>query len=738
MKIREQRYSRNEVLLFSFYAGFAPAIFQVIIIRELLNIFRGNELIVSIIFFSWFLGLFLGAKINRKKAGSISLSLPYLLAAFPLLLLSSVIMTGLIPFILPRMPGTYYSLPAEFLLAGVFTFPVSYLAGYLYPAFVFLTSTAGDKASGGRIYFIESAGSFAGGLVFSFFLINFMNPMETGAVLLFFPFLYIALKSGKRALLLLILLPAVIFLWSPYLEKNINRLSWSKTGAGALIESWKSRYQTIFVESQQDEIINIYGNRLYYYSLPDAGDMRQVFHLVQSLRTKKNEKILLLGGSPGSLPLNLLKTGVREISCVELDPDLWRISEKYRERFYPGLSKTRGFRIHYEDARAFLSNHSEKFDIILCFPPHPENTMLNRLFTAEFYSLCRSRLNNGGFMLTSLKGFANIMNSDLKSYISSILKAYLRSFPYTMNTTGDTVYLIGFADKESLPPSPEALIARYSERFKTMDYGKLDEGLIRNYSPDELKMMFEKSQLDYFQKNIRSGINNAHENLDLNPRAYWNYNMLLAEEEAGVVYRLLKVHYLLPLLAAAIMIPVFFRMWKTHGRKKFSAAVSIFAVGFTSISYMLLMLMLYQTFFGIMFYRISLINALFMLGLASGSYFANRFRLSSSPMFAFLAIGFIFVFLFLESRIETLFWFLILFLSIIFGGLFASLYAYLGPDDHQDAASFLYSTDNLGAMIGSILTALFLIPHFGIVTSIVINIAMIVAAMTYLRISARS
>ncbi|MCU0846494.1 MAG: hypothetical protein MUD12_01240 [Spirochaetes bacterium] len=726
------------MLLFSFYAGFASAISQVIIIRELLNVFRGNELIVSIIFFSWFLGLFLGAKINRGKTGCRSASLPFLLAVFPLLFLSSVILTGLIPFIFPRMPGTYYSLSAEFLLAGVFTFPVSYLAGYLYPALVFLISPADDIASGGRIYFVESAGSFAGGLAFSFLIINFMNPLETGAVLLFCPFLYIALKSGKRALLLLILPPVILFLWSPYLEKNINSLSWNKTGAGTLIESWRSRYQTIFVESQQNEIINIYGNRLYYYSLPDAGDMRQVFHLIQSLRTKKDEKILLLGGSPGSLPLNLLKTGVREISCVELDPDLWRISEKYRGRFYPVLSKSSGFRIHYEDARAFLSNNGEKFDIILCFPPHPENTMLNRLFTAEFYSLCKSRLNDGGFMLTSLKGFANIMNADLKNYISSILKAYKRSFPYTMNTTGDTVYLIGSADRESLPPSPEVLIERYAKRFKTLDFRNLDEGLILNYTPDELKMMFEKSQLDYFQKNITAGIHMAQENLDLNPRAYWNYNMLLMEEEGGIVYRLLRLYYLLPLLAAAIVIPVFFRIWNTYGRKKFSVAVSIFTVGFTSISFMLLMLMLYQTFFGIMFYRISLINALFMFGLASGSYSANRFRLSSVPMFAFLVLGLLSVFLFLESRAETIFWFLILFLSTVFGGLFASLYACLDPEDHQDAASFLYSTDNLGAMIGSILTALFLIPHFGIGPSIGINIALIVSAMIYFRISAHS
>jgi len=48
------------------FLGFTSAITQILLIRELLTIFRGNEFIIGIIFSSWFTGIFMGARFNKS------------------------------------------------------------------------------------------------------------------------------------------------------------------------------------------------------------------------------------------------------------------------------------------------------------------------------------------------------------------------------------------------------------------------------------------------------------------------------------------------------------------------------------------------------------------------------------------------------------------------------------------------------------------------------------------------
>ena len=51
------------------FAGFASAVIQVVMIREMLSLFRGNEFIIGIIFSAWFLGIFLGARSSSSSEG---------------------------------------------------------------------------------------------------------------------------------------------------------------------------------------------------------------------------------------------------------------------------------------------------------------------------------------------------------------------------------------------------------------------------------------------------------------------------------------------------------------------------------------------------------------------------------------------------------------------------------------------------------------------------------------------
>jgi hypothetical protein len=77
--------TRKYVLVSTLYFGFASAIVQVLFIRELLSVFRGNEFIIGMIFSGWFIGIFLGARINPAAGADVLRGrISFSLIAFPL------------------------------------------------------------------------------------------------------------------------------------------------------------------------------------------------------------------------------------------------------------------------------------------------------------------------------------------------------------------------------------------------------------------------------------------------------------------------------------------------------------------------------------------------------------------------------------------------------------------------------------------------------------------------------
>lgn len=720
----ERRLKRTDLLLITFYMGFSSAIAQVLLIRELLTIFRGNEFIIGIIFAAWFLGIFIGARFNPLAAErALEKRVRICLICFPLIVVTSIYLAHSVSLLIPRTVGTFYSFGTELLLSLFFTIPVSFLVGFFFPPAVTLTSEEDGNRSGGNIYFIESFGSFSGGVIFSFILVDYLNPLEIILILLFLALLILVKSIQKRIFAITLLLPVILFSYSQDIEKQLFKLVWDRSHTGKLITYQRTRYQTVFVEST-DELINVYGDGIFFYSLPDRYESRAVFHLIESLRVKKHRRVLVLGTGPGSIPYNLQKTDM-EIYYFETDPDLWRIVNPHRKSIYRITEESPKLRVVMQDLRLFLRESSEKFDIIICFPPQPENIMLNRFYTREFYSLCKRHLRSNGIFISSIHGFSNYMSEDLKRFIASIYQGFTREFPYILKTSGETIFLIGAADKGTLPEAFEQLIERYRKRYPALQKLGLEREIIENFSPDELRTLFEKTQLDYFDRIINPLLSETDENLDLKPRGYWNHIILAALQEKSILYNLLKGFVFFPLLSVLLSGIAFIDIRRRHGRDQFINGMIIYAIGFISISTMILMIILYQNFNGIVYYRISLINALFMLGLTAGSYTYNRKRnISLTSIFLLLALTLGGIYLYTWIRMELLFWMAIVIFSFLCGTVFPTLFTSVEGDRFHSTASVLDAMDHLGSIIGSLITVLLLLPLIGIHGTIILNAAL--------------
>lgn len=96
-------------------------------------------------------------------------------------------------------------------------------------------------------------------------------------------------------------------------------------------------------------------------------------------------KVLLVGGGFQGAIDEILKHDVGEIYYLELDPKLIEVSQNYL------LSQTRKnlqnpkVKIIPIDARYFLRETENKFDLIISNLPDPSTALLNRFYSQEFF-----------------------------------------------------------------------------------------------------------------------------------------------------------------------------------------------------------------------------------------------------------------------------------------------------------------------------------------------------------------
>jgi spermidine synthase len=717
---------RRGIVVIAFHMGLAAAIVQVVLIRELLSLCRGNELIIGMIFSSWFLGIYLGARLNPFAEAKV-LERRVLISLLALPVLMAVLAYGAhaVQIILPRTMGTFYPFSAELALALMFTLPAGFIVGFFFPPLVSLMSVHLKERSGGTVFYIEALGSFAGGMAFSFVLVELANPLGIASGLLCIS-LIITFAIKNKKLIPIALVPIMCAVFSGMIEKQIFTCVWNRTHTGKLVHIQRTKYQTVAVESSK-ETVSMYGNGILMYTLPDQYESRGLFHLVNALRQDRST-VLLMGSGPGSLLHNLLNTGIDRLCYFEPDPGLWDAVSPYRTMLYHEKNDAK-LEVFRDDLRHYLSKSSERFDMIISIPPAPENIMLNRFYTGEFYALCKNHLSERGVFITSLHGFSDYMSESRRNFIASIYASFAAEFPDHMKTSGETIYLIGAAGRVNLPDDYEALIKRYAGEAPWRS-GQFEKELVQNYSPDEMRMFFEKTQIRYFDGVMAPLVGKAGENRDLKPGAYWKHIVLSAFREQPFLYKLLQAYWFLP---AAVLIFFALALWdirRNNGPRPMAAGLVMYCVGFISISTMLVMIVLYQNFHGFVYYRISLINALFMLGLTLGSFFASRGiinRLSLILIGIASSTGFIMAWT--GQGTEIVYWLLLIFFSFLCGAVFPALFMKAGGRRYMETASVLDAMDHFGAIAGSLLTVMVLLPFVGIQGTLIINMVLVLPAL---------
>jgi len=141
------------------------------------------------------------------------------------------------------------------------------------------------------------------------------------------------------------------------------------------------------------------------------------------------ETVFIAGGGEGATLREVLSHNtIKRAVMVDIDEEVIAICRKYLPNHSQGSFEDERTRLHHVDARDYLANSGETFDIIIVDLPDPiEEGPAYLLYTQEFYQLVRDRLTANGIICvqagsaawTELLNFTAV-NNTLKSVFPTV------------------------------------------------------------------------------------------------------------------------------------------------------------------------------------------------------------------------------------------------------------------------------------------------------------------------------
>ena len=722
---------------------------QIILLRELLVSFFGNELTLGIILANWLIleaaGSFLIGKTVEKTERKIETYVLFQLIfslAFPFAIYLSRIFKNLLLVTPGEGLGFIPILYSSFLIL----LPVSLAHGALftYGCKIYAQNVREDASSIGKVYVLETIGSIIGGLGLTFLLIQYLNSFAIAFL--------ISLMNASVSL-------GLLWPTSRSSRHPVQICLWVLSGLLSLVFAYSLLPQTsnamhrFSVQSQWKELHvihnenSIYGNititkRGEQYTfftdgvpsittpVPDIASIEDMVHFPM-LFHEKPESVLVLSGGAGGMIHEILKYPVIRVAYVELDPLLLELIQKFSTPLTESELSDKRVRVHYTDGRFFIKRTQDRFDIILIGLSSPQELQTNRLFSFEFFSIAKKRMNAGGILVLTLPGSLTYISPELRDLNGCILDTLKTVYSYVRIIPGDTNLYLASDSKQMEKVNTRELIQRFEER-------KIKTSLItRSY----MEYRLHKRWLNWFLKSMEW--KTVTINSDFQPLAvffslsYWN--ALFSPYLTGLFkwFGGLSLRLTMALTALFSLAFVIFFINRPQ-RSRDSIPYAIFTSGFADLMLHLAIIFTFQTLYGYLYYQIGLLITIFMAGIALGSLFItqqlerikNGLRLFLATEVFILLFSFLLPFILIlpshhleKPTVYVLLYGTFLAMSFLCGVLVGLQFPlatkiYLGTSSKTgkfgQTAGLLYGADLLGGFFGGLLGGVLFLPILGL------------------------
>ena len=124
--------------------------------------------------------------------------------------------------------------------------------------------------------------------------------------------------------------------------------------------------------------------------------MKLYVYLPLAIKADTRDALLISFGVGATAKALTDSRGLQNIDIVDISEDILEMSTIV----YPGNDnplRDERVRVHVEDGRFFLNTTSNRYDLITSEPPPPENAGVVNLYSQEYFTLIRKRLNPRGY-----------------------------------------------------------------------------------------------------------------------------------------------------------------------------------------------------------------------------------------------------------------------------------------------------------------------------------------------------
>ncbi|MDD5116175.1 MAG: fused MFS/spermidine synthase [Candidatus Omnitrophica bacterium] len=633
-------------ILFSiFLIGFTAMSLQIVILREMLVVFYGNEISIGFILGSWlFWGAagswFLGRFSDKVKSRLFLLSLCQLASAFlPVL---SILAIRSIKTYLGLAPGELIGFIPMALSSFFVLAPICALLGFMFSlgCKIYISNPADRARDIGLAYGWESAGAMLGGALTSIIFVRCLNPLIicvlVGLMNVAVSFLLL-FKRDKRAVFPLLVFIAAVFLWLSGTWKSLDEHALERQWEGyRILGAENSVYGNVMV-TRKGRQYSFFDNGLHLYSLPDEQGAEEAVHFAL-LQQANPQEVLLIGGGVGGLAGEILRYPVKSLDYLELDPLIIKMAARYLpDEEYSSLRDIR-VSIYNLDGRFFLKSTRKKYDCVITHLGDPYTAQINRYYTVEFFKEVKSVLNKNGIFSFYLSASENYISPESGEYLRSVYLGLKKAFEEVLVVPGDNVYFLA-SDKPGVISLDYCLLEKKSR----------EKGLDLKYVREYYLFSRLSPQLIAYTEGVLTRKTGTRLNYDFWPSTYY-YNMIFWAARLGdtgfkdilkgVDYR--RMIYALWAACLLIVIFGFFQLHKGADPYKNVSLMALMSTGFSVMAIQVIVLLAFQIIYGYIFYKVGFLLTVFMAGLAGGSFWAFRaLERSDRPLDILLSVIFL-------------------------------------------------------------------------------------------------
>lgn len=699
-----------------FILGFTSLVAQIVMTRELIVSFYGNEFFIGWFLFGWLFWVGVGSLIIKflKEPRGLPLLLVCHLSVsllLPLTIFCARLSRSLAANAVGQIPDLVPALMVSFLVMS----PLCLIFGMQFTA-------ASAYGRGRNAYFYEALGFVLGGLVFSYVLV-LLNEFQTSAILIFLNFavvlilLFFEKVAGKRYFFMAAMAAACVGLMCFLFSEQLNmRTAALRFPNAQLVETKNSIYGNLAV-TRTGHQLNFYESGLGIGTDKDESFNEYLVHFPM-LSNENPQKVLLIGSGFSGALQEILKYNPKQIFYAELDPSIIDLARAHM----PALRQIlEGGRVHLikEDPRSSLKKLPTDLDVIIINLPNPSTGLINRYFTDDFFKEARRHLKPNGVMATHLVFASDSISEPLGNLGACLYKTIQRNFSSVVILPEDILFIL--ASWGPLPHDPQVLINRLKARG-IHNYFVTEPAIVYRYTTDRVA-----KTLDVFKSNQTARIN-----FDLHPRGYL-YNLIywlsiFHQDLSSVLSSIIRTNYFFVLALAIFLIFLLPFLRSPLVFDKFFLVLAMSMGGFSLMSAEVIVIYGFQVFYGNLYYKIAWIISVFMAATAAGAFWGNKCQKARwwTVMKLHAAIGAYFVLWLLLMGVAAAFKGLLPPDLWIIGGAAIGMlvgweFSYINnlflagkKQEDQLQLGTIYAADLLGSCGGALAVSVFLIPVYGV------------------------